>query len=316
MSRSLLGETFDIHGGGLDLIFPHHENEIAQSECCHGQPMAKYWLHNGLLKRAAAGKVGGRAERQQAQATEPADTGRDPTGHGGEGKPLGRRRRAGRNDRSSWAANRFASSCSAPTIAARCCSATRRLQESSAALETFYRFFERFERVTGASFYDLPGQPPTRADGDVGPRRRPAAAGSPALPQRVSGQDGRRFQHRRPRSAICSNWCDCSTSSSTSTNWRTPQQPDPERLSRRSRPGATHAARTGRHAGPVPTARGGQDQGRRRRTGRAADGTGDRAAGRGPTEQGLRHRRSHPRRAERNRHRAGGSQRRHHWRVE
>ena len=42
--------TFDIHGGGLDLMFPHHENEIAQSECCHGKPMVKYWLHNGLMQ--------------------------------------------------------------------------------------------------------------------------------------------------------------------------------------------------------------------------------------------------------------------------
>ena len=49
MSRKLLGETFDIHGGGLDLVFPHHENEIAQSECCHGKPMVNYWAHNGLL---------------------------------------------------------------------------------------------------------------------------------------------------------------------------------------------------------------------------------------------------------------------------
>ena len=66
MSRELLGETFDIHGGGLDLVFPHHENEIAQSECCHGKPMAKYWMHNGLMQAsAAAGKVGGRGEREQ-----------------------------------------------------------------------------------------------------------------------------------------------------------------------------------------------------------------------------------------------------------
>ena len=50
MSRKLLGETFDIHGGGLDLVFPHHENEIAQSECCHGKPMVTYWAHNGLLR--------------------------------------------------------------------------------------------------------------------------------------------------------------------------------------------------------------------------------------------------------------------------
>ena len=57
----MLGETFDIHGGGLDLVFPHHENELAQSECCHGKPMVKYWLHNGLLRKGeAAGKIGGR----------------------------------------------------------------------------------------------------------------------------------------------------------------------------------------------------------------------------------------------------------------
>src|SRR6266567_577094 len=50
MSEETLGETFDIHGGGLDLIFPHHENEIAQSVCAHdGPPFARYWLHNGML---------------------------------------------------------------------------------------------------------------------------------------------------------------------------------------------------------------------------------------------------------------------------
>ncbi len=49
MAKAVLGETIDIHAGGLDLIFPHHENEIAQSECAHGAPMARYWLHNGFL---------------------------------------------------------------------------------------------------------------------------------------------------------------------------------------------------------------------------------------------------------------------------
>ncbi len=47
MSARLLGETFDIHGGGRDLIFPHHENERAQSECAHGKPFVRYWMHNG-----------------------------------------------------------------------------------------------------------------------------------------------------------------------------------------------------------------------------------------------------------------------------
>ena len=49
MSKKYLGDTFDIHGGGQDLIFPHHENEIAQSECCHEKKFANYWLHNGFL---------------------------------------------------------------------------------------------------------------------------------------------------------------------------------------------------------------------------------------------------------------------------
>jgi cysteinyl-tRNA synthetase len=51
MAGALLGDTFDIHGGGIDLIFPHHENEIAQSRCAHGTAtMANYWLHNGFLQ--------------------------------------------------------------------------------------------------------------------------------------------------------------------------------------------------------------------------------------------------------------------------
>ena len=49
MSKKYLGEEIDIHAGGEDLIFPHHENEIAQSECCNGKPFARYWLHNAFL---------------------------------------------------------------------------------------------------------------------------------------------------------------------------------------------------------------------------------------------------------------------------
>jgi cysteinyl-tRNA synthetase len=49
MSSRFLGDTFDIHGGGKDLIFPHHENEIAQSEAAHGKPFARYWMHNGFV---------------------------------------------------------------------------------------------------------------------------------------------------------------------------------------------------------------------------------------------------------------------------
>lgn len=49
MSMELLGPTFDIHAGGQDLIFPHHENEIAQSEAATGKPFARYWMHNGYI---------------------------------------------------------------------------------------------------------------------------------------------------------------------------------------------------------------------------------------------------------------------------
>ena len=50
MCEAHLGETIDIHAGGNDLMFPHHENEVAQSECAHGRKVfARYWLHNGML---------------------------------------------------------------------------------------------------------------------------------------------------------------------------------------------------------------------------------------------------------------------------
>ena len=58
MIEAHLGRTIDIHGGGLDLIFPHHENEIAQSRCAHGgEPLANYWLHNGFLAMAGSDKM-------------------------------------------------------------------------------------------------------------------------------------------------------------------------------------------------------------------------------------------------------------------
>ena len=50
MIRDVLGETIDIHGGGEDLVFPHHENEIAQSEVLTGKLLARYWMHNGFIQ--------------------------------------------------------------------------------------------------------------------------------------------------------------------------------------------------------------------------------------------------------------------------
>lgn len=58
MAKHVLGDTIDIHGGGLDLVFPHHENEIAQSECANGKLYARYWMHNGLLTMSSGQKMG------------------------------------------------------------------------------------------------------------------------------------------------------------------------------------------------------------------------------------------------------------------
>ncbi len=58
MARDCLGETIDIHGGGLDLVFPHHENEVAQSETAHDATYARYWMHNGLLTMSGGQKMG------------------------------------------------------------------------------------------------------------------------------------------------------------------------------------------------------------------------------------------------------------------
>lgn len=58
MAKHCLGDTVDIHGGGLDLVFPHHENEVAQSECGNGHPYVSYWMHNGLLTITSGQKMG------------------------------------------------------------------------------------------------------------------------------------------------------------------------------------------------------------------------------------------------------------------
>jgi cysteinyl-tRNA synthetase len=68
MSMKFLGETLDIHGGGLDLMFPHHENELAQSESLTGKPFARYWLHNGLTK-VRTKMPGGQIQSQDMHAS-------------------------------------------------------------------------------------------------------------------------------------------------------------------------------------------------------------------------------------------------------
>jgi cysteinyl-tRNA synthetase len=58
MARGNIGDSIDIHGGGLDLVFPHHENEVAQSECGTGHPFASIWMHNGMLVMDSGAKMG------------------------------------------------------------------------------------------------------------------------------------------------------------------------------------------------------------------------------------------------------------------
>src|SRR5437588_7700030 len=125
MSLRLLGQTLDIHGGGLDLQFPHHENELAQSESYTGVPFARYWMHNGLMKTGdakMAGSVGNvinvvdLLERHSAETVRfllLSTHYRSPIEYGED-----------------------------------------RLAEMRRSLDGFYRFFERYRRITGGSFYE------------------------------------------------------------------------------------------------------------------------------------------------------------------
>ncbi|MDO5554386.1 MAG: cysteine--tRNA ligase [Planctomycetia bacterium] len=180
MSCALLGETFDIHGGGLDLQFPHHENEIAQSEARHGKLMAKYWLHNGLMQASSeVGKVGGRNTRSSEVK---------------EGDLASQE--AGKISKSKGASafRDMLARIPAETIRFFLLSShyrrpidfsEERIAEVGKGLETFYRFFKRFERVTGRDFYASISAPATRAEGDA----FLAAASGPLLDQAKALRD-------------------------------------------------------------------------------------------------------------------------------
>ena len=162
MSRRILGKTFDIHGGGLDLVFPHHENELAQSRCCHGQPMVTYWLHNGLMQASEAkGKVGGKNDRDGSQATAfataapaapaaPAEAPDDAStkisrskGAGGLAQLI--ERHTGERIRFFLLRSHYRST----TLFGE-----EPLAEAGASLEAFYRLIQRFERISAIPFYD------------------------------------------------------------------------------------------------------------------------------------------------------------------
>jgi cysteinyl-tRNA synthetase len=157
MSRRLLGETFDIHGGGLDLMFPHHENEIAQSECCHGRPMAKYWMHNGLMQASSeVGKVGGRNTRSVEGDLASQEAGKISKSKGSAPFREMLKKFSGETIRFFLLSTQYRRPIDY---------SEDRIREVETGMDTFYRFFKRFERVAGTSFYSL-SFPATRADSD------------------------------------------------------------------------------------------------------------------------------------------------------
>lgn len=164
MSCALLGETFDIHGGGLDLQFPHHENEIAQSEARHGKPMAKYWLHNGLMQASSeVGKVGGRKTRDAApEAAKEGDLASQEGGKISKSKGAS----AFRDLLAKIPAERIRFFLLSTHYRRPIDFSEERVADVGKGLETFYRFFKRFELVTKKNFYELTA-PATRAEADA-----------------------------------------------------------------------------------------------------------------------------------------------------
>jgi cysteinyl-tRNA synthetase len=162
MARKILGDEIDIHGGGLDLMFPHHENELAQSESCTGKPFARYWLHNGLMQASGqAGKVGGAhdkrgdlmAEKQQQEAAKLSKS----TGAG----PFKELLKV--HDAETIRFFLLATHYRSPIDFS-----DERLRETATSLEGFYRLFETYERISGKSFYELPA-PKTRQEAERTP---------------------------------------------------------------------------------------------------------------------------------------------------
>jgi cysteinyl-tRNA synthetase len=137
MSMRLLGETLDMHGGGNDLKFPHHENELAQSESYTGKPFVRYWMHNGLMEidkeKISKSKEEEQRKKSLLEVTPLLERHQPETLRFLLLRTHYRRPIAYSEDM---------------------------LDEVQRGLEGFYRFFERFQRITGSSFYE--SQAPTR----------------------------------------------------------------------------------------------------------------------------------------------------------
>jgi cysteinyl-tRNA synthetase len=165
MSREILGKTFDIHGGGLDLVFPHHENELAQSRCCHGQPMVRYWMHNGLMKRdAGAGKLGGKSDREASGGEKSAAEQSAPPVEADVSSKISRSKGAGGLAKliEQQTGERIRFFLLKSHYRSTIVFSDEGLEEAGQALNAFYRLIQRFERITGEAFY-----PRVNAAGEV-----------------------------------------------------------------------------------------------------------------------------------------------------
>lgn len=155
MSFKHIGETLDIHGGGLDLMFPHHENELAQSESCSGKKFSRYWLHNGLMQSGkGTGKVGGAHSRLGDAAPEDAMAEKAAQEQAKISKSTGAGSFRDLLTRHQPETIRFfllATHYRSPIDYSE-----EALLETAKTLEGFYRLFELYQTVTGRDFYTLP----------------------------------------------------------------------------------------------------------------------------------------------------------------
>ena len=184
MSHKILGQTFDIHGGGLDLLFPHHENELAQSGCCHDAPMVKYWVHNGLMKAGKKGKVGGKSDRESdaEESVEEAAASKISRSKGAGGLADLIRHHTGERLRFFLLRTQYRSTN---------VFGDDELEEAGTSLEAFYRLIDRFNEITALVkekddprplFYRLVPAT-TRSNGDFDP-----GADKNSLKSQIHGQ--------------------------------------------------------------------------------------------------------------------------------
>jgi cysteinyl-tRNA synthetase len=193
MSMKILGPSFDIHGGGLDLMFPHHENELAQSESATDQPFARYWVHNGLTRlntKKPGGPAGG-GKDAGAKDAKPAGGGEATADAAGKISGSAMWTEEGAKVLASVAARKLIADHGPEVLRYLLLSTHYRrpiefsdltVADTKKALATFARLFERMDRVSVA-----PAQPPAPVPSPPAAAATPAAAPKPPTVQPAMG---------------------------------------------------------------------------------------------------------------------------------